>query len=158
MRISLPFIRKQNPFGYSTREWSFILGWFEALGNDKALRMQHSTPLFRCARDHADYLEYRNAEQRTIYAHIGRDKKWANERARLFGYKLPSFWPDDQNGIESVAWSDEPVGEFSALSALLNSPPHREHILCNGGFASQTTFGVGNVGQSWVILTAPKEE
>ncbi len=77
---------------------------------------------------------------------------WPNRLARLSGFPLPAYYPDDANNIESIMWGSS--NEFIALQALLESPPHRYHLLGQGSFfGGQHEAGVGTDGRYWTVHT-----
>jgi len=77
-----------------------------------------------------------------------------NEIARQYGYPLPRSWPDNANNIESAHFGCPTA--TGALQSLLGSPPHRAHLLGQGGFATHREIGVGaHLGERiWSIMTA----
>ncbi len=80
--------------------------------------------------------------------------KWPNRVARDFGYKLPTFWPDASNNIESIHRGNPTI--LGVLQSFVNSEVHRTHLMGQGWFATHEEIGVGaHLGDRiWTILTA----
>jgi hypothetical protein len=83
--------------------------------------------------------------------------KWPNRIARDFGYKLPFYWPDASNNIESIHRGNPEI--LGVLQSFVNSTVHRTHLMGQGWFASHEEIGVGaHLGQrTWTILTATEQ-
>ena len=75
---------------------------------------------------------------------------WPNKMARDHGYPLPSFYPNDQNNIESIAAGNLIDTALAALVLLIEDagvvpPGHRIHLLgINAFFAGHREIGVGH--------------
>lgn len=80
--------------------------------------------------------------------------KWPNQVARDFGYRLPSFWPNAANNIESIHRGSPTV--LGVLQSFVDSATHRAHLMGQGWFATHEEIGVGaHLGDRiWTILTA----
>jgi len=86
--------------------------------------------------------------------------KWPNQIAREAGYQLPSYFANDANYIESIAYgwgSGQQSGVATAAEALnlllvdagINPPGHRIHLLGMDDFFSQMKeVGVGHAYRS----------
>ena len=79
---------------------------------------------------------------------------WPNQVARDHGYRLPFFWPDAANNIESIHRGSPTI--LGVLQSFVNSPTHRIHLMGQGWFATHREIGVGaHLGDRvWTILTA----
>ncbi len=99
---------------------------------------------------------------RAYISHVNPDGYGPNYLVRQSGYVLPDYYgkaPTDNN-IESIAAGYSSADE--AWAGLLNSAPHRSHVLGTDKFyAAQTEYGIGCVqldsspyGYYWVIITA----
>lgn len=95
------------------------------------------------------------------YSHVGPDNVGPNEELEMLGYILPdSYRHGRSNSIESIA-GGYPTAD-SAFNALLDSTPHRKHLLgLNSIYLQQNEFGIGysyNPETShkhfWVIIIA----
>lgn len=70
--------------------------------------------------------------------------QWPNANARAHGYKLPSWWDSDNNYIESIAAGTFTNTPQAALKQLIQSPPHRDHLLGISEFnAANSEGGIG---------------
>jgi len=80
--------------------------------------------------------------------------KWPNQIAREFGYRLPSYWPNAANNIESIHRGNPTI--LGVLQSFIDSPVHRTHLMGQGWFATHEEIGVGaHLGDRiWTILTA----
>ncbi len=102
---------------------------------------------------------------RNYFSHVNPDGVAANYLLRQAGYELPAWWGNDPtaNYVESIA-SGSPSASVT-WTALMNSPPHKAHLLAqNSFFASETHYGVGyyydpnsTYQYYWVIITAPPQ-
>ena len=82
---------------------------------------------------------------------------WPNSVARVNGYDLPGWWPDEANNIESLHMgSPDPE---RVLQSFIESPTHRNHVMGQGWFAFHQEIGVGLVPADhlWSIHTAWRE-
>jgi serralysin len=79
---------------------------------------------------------------------------WPNRVARDHGYRLPSFWSDAANNIESIHRGSPTI--LGVLQTCVASPTHRIHLMGQGWFATHREIGVGaHLGDRiWTILTA----
>ncbi|MEK0448561.1 MAG: hypothetical protein RL088_829 [Verrucomicrobiota bacterium] len=100
---------------------------------------------------------------RGYFAHVNPSGKGPNYLVRAAGFPLPAWWGTDptDNTIESIS-----AGLSSASqtwSSLLDSTPHRTHLLATQTFyRDQTDYGIGYYYDAasqyrhyWVIITAP---
>jgi len=132
----------------------FVDAWMNLLGSHAKL-MRRSDKLMLCAAQHASFLAHRTKEQEAYSMHIGIGHSYPNQRVLWAGYALPSYFDASKNNVESCIRSGkEPAG---VLQSLLNSPPHRAHMLGEGWFSGSTVYGVGNMLSDWVILRCPPE-
>lgn len=85
------------------------------------------------------------------FDHQSSDGRWPNELARDFGYPLPSWWVDDANYIESIAYAgvDFPWALIFRLRSV-----HLDHLLGQEGYIAHRQIGVGADGVYWAIHTA----
>ena len=126
--------------------------WLRAMG-DRGEAMRCNEKLVQAAQNHADYLAERDDNR--VSMHVGRNGSTPNQRVRATGYRLPDAHGDN-NTVESACRT--PRGPAQALRLLLDSKPHRAHLLREGFFAGHVAFGVGYAGPKWfVIVTAPPE-
>jgi hypothetical protein len=80
--------------------------------------------------------------------------QWPNANARVHGYELPSWWESDNNYIESIAGGTLTNNAKVALRQLIQSPPHRDHLLGISEFNSNNTEGgVGFASNATASLT-----
>jgi hypothetical protein len=80
--------------------------------------------------------------------------QWPNANARAFGYELPSWWESDNNFIESIAGGTQTNTAKVALRQLIQSPPHRDHLLGISAFNSvNTEGGIGYASNAAATLT-----
>ena len=79
---------------------------------------------------------------------------WPNTVARLFGYNLPSLWPDEANSIESIHRGNPQIG--GVLASFIGSSGHRNHLMSQGWYAAHREIGVGARldERTWTVLTA----
>lgn len=79
---------------------------------------------------------------------------WPNAVARLFGYALPGFWPDEANSIESIHRGNPRIG--GVLASFIGSSGHRNHVMGQGWYAGHREIGVGARldERTWTVLTA----
>lgn len=79
---------------------------------------------------------------------------WPNKIARNHGYRLPYYWPDAANNIESIHRGNPTI--LGVLQSFVNSPTHRNHVMGQGWFGTHEEIGVGaHLGDRvWAILTA----
>lgn len=102
--------------------------------------------LVASARFHAD--EMANFNYFDHQSHVTGD--WPNKMARDHGYVLPSFYPNDQNNIESIAAGNLIDTALESLTLLiedagLDPPGHRIHLLAMVPFfAGHREIGVGH--------------
>lgn len=100
---------------------------------------------------------------RGYFAHVNPSGKGPNFLVRAAGFPLPAWWGTDpaDNTIESIS-----AGLTSASqtwNSLLDSTPHRNHLLAIQSFyRDQTDYGIGYYHDEasqyrhyWVIITAP---
>jgi len=80
--------------------------------------------------------------------------KWPNQVARDHGYRLPTYWPNAANNIESIHRGNPTI--LGVLQSFVNSEIHRIHVMGQGWFATHEEIGVGaHLGDRvWTILTA----
>lgn len=85
------------------------------------------------------------------FAHTTSDGRWPNELARDFGYPLPTWWVDEANYIESIAYAgtDFPWSLIFRLHAV-----HLDHLLGQEGYITHRQVGVGLDDIYWAIHTA----
>lgn len=152
-RVYLPSIRGDaiTGEGQASPVTAFMAAWLAALGT-KAQDMVQDTRLVAAAQKHATWLA---ANAVTANRHIGENGSTANERARAESYRLPDWYPVVGNNIESVGECYD--GPERALQLLVDSPPHRAHLLREGWFAGHCVVGVGNAAHYWVVVSAPVE-
>jgi len=79
---------------------------------------------------------------------------WPNAVARMFGYSLPDFWPDQANNIESIHRGNPQV--TGVLASFVSSSGHRNHLMGQGWYAAHREIGVGARldERTWTVLTA----
>ena len=100
---------------------------------------------------------------RGYFAHVNPSGKGPNFLVRTAGFPLPAWWGTDptDNTIESIS-----AGLTSASqtwNSLLDSAPHRTHLLATQSFyRDQTDYGIGYYYDAasqyrhyWVLITAP---
>lgn len=105
----------------------------------------------------------RDMAVRQYFSHTDPDGVTPNEYARRAGYKLPDWYPDKGNQIESIGGGFPTAND--AWAWWLKSPAHRTHMLGESSFyADQHAIGIGYVRQEgapyvhyWVLLSAPLE-
>jgi uncharacterized protein YkwD len=98
------------------------------------------------------------------FGHKNPSGEWPNYLVRKAGYKLPTYYPDNSNSIESIAAGF--TSPDAAWAGWMDSEGHRVHILGNDPFwRNQEQIGVGYVNLAgsqyvhyWVIMTAPTPE
>ena len=96
------------------------------------------------------------------WGHLDRHGMGANTYARRAGCRLPAYYAPNGNNIESLV-AGTPDATV-ALTALLNSPSHRAHLLGEGDFfREQNRIGVaratgGPLGWYWCVLISRCEE
>lgn len=102
--------------------------------------------------------------RRGYFSHMTPEGVWSNKRVRLTGYKLPDWYADNLNYVESIGGGYETVEEVWA--AWLDSPDHRTHVLGLIPFyAEQVNVGVGYAALDgaplfdfvWGLVSAPLE-
>ncbi len=156
--IRLPIITKQPDKNYDCNmvlnAYMFTVMWLQELG-DRRNRMRCDHRLVSAAQKHAEFLSSRTPEQEKLSMHIGRNGSYANERARAEGYKLPDYYDNDANNIESCYRGG--TKPENVLHGFLNSPPHYNHIMGQGWFEDHIVYGVGYSVNDWVVLIAPVE-
>lgn len=160
-KIILPWIskagEKEEPTfncGMNEQAQLFVNEWLSKLGN-RPKTMYCDDKLVKAAQKHSEYLYARTPDLYHLSMHIGRNGTHPNERARAEGYKLPSYYSNDANNIESVLrGSTDPT---KAVQQLLKSPPHYDHLTGQGWYKDHIVYGVGNDGTDWVVLIAPQE-
>jgi hypothetical protein len=82
---------------------------------------------------------------------------WPNELARLHGFDLPHYWPDDKNYIEALqSGSTLPI---MVLTSFANSESHRRLIFGEGGFSDYNEIGVGRSSSEnyWAVHMARQD-
>jgi uncharacterized protein YkwD len=93
------------------------------------------------------------------FSHVDQRGIWPNENLRKFGYSLPDNYPDDSNQVESIAKGF--LTAKGALTALVESPAHHDHMVGKGMWNEHTAFGVGYATAGgdtyYVIVTAPPD-
>jgi hypothetical protein len=139
--------------GMSIAAVRFVYFWLSALG-ERRKDMGCDARLVRAAQRHADFLSSR--EDTTPSLHIGENGSSANERVRAEGYRLPDWFREVGNSVESCAVNNGQPQD--AVERLLLSPSHRVHLLREGGFSEHRIFGVGVTFPYYVVLSAPAEE
>ena len=122
---------------------------------------QQRGSLERCADLEAAALwKAQDIAEHGYWSHRDSEGVWPNRRARLGGCRLPSYYADDANYIESlVAGSSNANVMFAALAS---SPSHRTHLLgLNDFYKRQDKMGVAMAsnpdslyGCYWVIWIA----
>jgi len=85
------------------------------------------------------------------FCHQASDGRWANELARDFGYPLPTWWVDDANYIESIAYAGT---QFPWALIFRLHGVHLDHLLGQEGYITHRQVGVGAAGIYWAIHTA----
>jgi uncharacterized protein YkwD len=107
----------------------------------------------------------RDMAVRGYTGHVTPDGVWPNAMARAWGYKLPAWYSQDGNGIESLAWAGS--GSVAQVwETWLDSPKHAAHILgLLAFFANQTNVGAAHYHDEtsamkhyWAILSVPPED
>lgn len=100
---------------------------------------------------------------RNYFAHVDPDGHGPNWWVRQAGYKLPAWYADDANNVESISLNY--LTAEQVWQGWLGSPVHRRHVLGESPFfAAQTNVGVGYVRASsgypilWVLISCPTEE
>lgn len=142
------------PCVMQTHAWLMARAWMALLG-ERAKRMRCDERLVRVAQAHAEYLAGRIGEQLLESMHVGAGGTLSNERVRAGGYRLPSWYPQRGNHVESCArHNDDPATVIAALAAHHG---HREHLLGLGGYENHTVYGVGHWEHDWVVLACPEE-
>jgi hypothetical protein len=95
---------------------------------------------------------------RDYFDHEDPDGLWPNHWVRAQGFMLPPGYKDDSNQVESIASGYRSAR--GALTALVESPDHHEHMTGQGFWADHEMFGVGYAARDleriWVIVTAPR--
>lgn len=70
--------------------------------------------------------------------------QWPNANVRAHGYKLPSWFPDDTNYLESIGAGTLRTTAEEGLKPLIVSPSHRNHLLGIDAFnAGQREAAIG---------------
>lgn len=96
---------------------------------------------------------------RDYFSHETPDGFWPNHYVRLTGYKIPEWYKDNGNQVESLAKGY--LCATDALDAWERSPNHHDHVTGSGFWASHTIFGVGifecETGPLYALITAPPE-
>lgn len=121
----------------------------------------HCHPILqRVARERGEDMARRN-----YFNHTNPDGDGPNVLVTRAGYRLPGWYPTDQdaNSIESIS-GGRPTAE-DVWNALRVSPGHRSHVLgMEDFFAKQTNVGIGYTlvehshhWHYWVILSAHPE-
>lgn len=119
-----------------------------------------------------DVAQYRafDMSSKGYFAHEDLDGIWPNQHVRKAGYKLPSWYRDDSNQIESIARGytrvtdrieNGVIVETGALDDLVRSPHHHAHICGLGFWSDHLRYGVGYSDEDeriYVVITAPIEE
>lgn len=85
------------------------------------------------------------------FDHQASDGRWPNELARDFGYPLPTWWVDDANYIESIAYAGT---SFPWALIFRLHGVHLDHLLGQEGYVTHRQVGVGAAGIYWAVHTA----
>jgi uncharacterized protein YkwD len=97
--------------------------------------------------------------RRGYLSHTSPDGVTPNEVVRSVGYRLPDWYPEKGNNVESLYLGhDEPE---EPVRSWFDSPKHHDHLVGEGKFyGSQTALGIGTAvakdgRQIWVLISAP---
>lgn len=119
----------------------------------KRPKRNQNSILMKVAQDRANYCRDNNlVEHRDLAGH------YVNYYIRLAGYKLPTWYPADDNNCESLGAGQATAAEI--WKGWLDHPPHRIHVIGEDKFwADQVDFGIGHAvggsyGHYWAIVTA----
>ncbi len=103
--------------------------------------------------------------QRRYFSHVDPEGYGPNHHVIQSGYQLPISWGAFRkaNYIESILGG--PSTPEQAVTAFLNSPAHRKHIVGETStYETQTRYGIGHFYDEsspyrhyWVLITAPPE-
>ena len=98
---------------------------------------------------------------KNYFDHEDPDGVWPNERVRASGFQLPDWYPDDSIQVESIAAGH--LTPADALTALVASEDHHDHMTGKGFWVGHVLFGVGcaenedsRYQRYYVIVTAPR--
>lgn len=97
-------------------------------------------------------------QRNRYFSHKDMQGFYANHWVTVYGCKLPSFYPPNDNNVESIALNY--VSAREAWNNLLLSDAHKTHILgLHPFYEAQNTYGIGysdgDWGKVYVILTVP---
>lgn len=134
---------------------AFIDAWMQLLGSHANVMRRHDL-LTHCAMQHASFLAHRTPEQERYSMHIGMGASMPNQRILWAGYRLPGYYAPNKNNTESCA--RDPRDPATVCLSLAAHDTHYNHMHCINGFERQTCWGIGHMGDDWVVLTAPPPE
>jgi hypothetical protein len=152
----LPSVHGEGIGGTNDNALAFTDAWLQRLGA-RATLMRPDVRLMRAAGLHAEFLA-------SLGDDIGGSAHFAggsspNRRVRAQGYRLPDFYPNDNNNCES--WARNWVGPHDALERLFLSEWHRPMMAgerINDWFwEPQVVYGVGQAGNDYIVLACPPE-
>ncbi|GAA5483489.1 CAP domain-containing protein [Haloferula sargassicola] len=123
--------------------------------NQRRTQMILDPRLCWAARKHAQ-----DMQQRKFFSHTNPDGVLSNGRVLAEAYPLPSFYPANQNYVESLAGAAG--GAAETVELWKNSSAHARHVFGTDSFyQQQVVIGVGHAPASglpydtWVFISAP---
>jgi hypothetical protein len=140
----------------SDKTQAFVDAWLQRLGA-RANLMRPDVRLMRAAGLHAEFLASLG-DDLDGSAHFAGGSS-PNARVRAQGYRLPDFYPNDNNNCES--WARNWEGPDNAVERLFLSEWHRPMMAgerVNDWFwEPQVVYGVGQAGNDYIVLACPPE-
>lgn len=151
MSLYLPFIEKHEKViasVYRLADLIMYAAWQERSPIYMDLRLMQAAQLKANSMAEFDY-----------FSHTSPTGLTPNEVVRSTGYRLPSFYAEKGNQVESLyIGHDEPE---EAVKGWLESPSHHDHIAGRTDFyRGHSAIGVGTAvakdgRQLWVFMSAP---
>lgn len=120
--------------------------------------------IYRAPDDRLMAVAYRRATEMAdsnFFDHVDPYGVWPNKRVRGAGFPLPEHYRDDSNQVESIAAGH--LTPADALTALVASEDHHDHVTGKGFWIRHVLFGVACAENAssryqryYVIVTAPR--
>lgn len=161
MSVFLPFVANDSPIVGQSEPSGPAAELFALMKGDpgqKRAQCIWSDKLAQVAYSHCA-----DMAKRDYFSHETPEHIWPNKRVRDAGYRLPDFFPDDANFVESIA-AGQPIAA-GAWSAWLESDSHKTHALgLTPFFSSETNVGIGfyylphsHFWWYWCLISCPPE-
>lgn len=107
---------------------------------------------------HAAQYRANEMAQKGYFGHTSPSGITPNEVVRNIGYKLPDWYKQKGNNIESLYIGHNEPEE--AINGWFSSPTHHDHLVGEGFYNAQNAVGIGSARaqdgrQIWVFISAP---